>query len=1092
MGYEDDLKRLRDRLDAYNESRRPELVLAAEAGTEANALLESARPADLDRITREEAQRLGTARLVVGWLSFFRYLCLPEGMDQHDLALTVLMFNDLVETTTPIPIPGLLGPDAVPGDQVGVASGLLQFAIAADDLLALEAATVLLLAAQVEEPELRARSAADLATTYAARFRLTGQPIDLDLAIEAAEPVLVALLGDDPVWVGVASGAVTMRLTRFGSTGAREDLDRAVEIGEEACHRAAPDHPLLATVLSTLSLAYQTRFEQFATEADLERAISTGEDAIAAMTAGEDMTRLYLSSLSPGYRARFERGGAVEDVDRAIELGERVLSTAVDVQWQAELLATQSAVYQARFVRNSIVADLDQAILFGERIVAVTEDEQERARHLSDLGAAYRTRFDRTGVSRDLDRAVELGAQALVVNNHRRRAAHLTNLASSLLLRFNRAGLQEDLEHAVVLGEESVALGSDFVASHANLALIYNARHRSTGAVPDLDRALELGERALELGVGLPFRRPGLLSDLAITYAGKYQANRVPDVLDRAIALSEQALAGLTDTPDQNSRAGYVANLVLFQLVRLEQEGVGITSQELHDILRHVAVTSNASPERRVSLGTLIGGLALKIGERGIAVDQLDAAIALLPSVSPRESDWGDQEHRLGKHLGLVSEAVAAHCALGDPAGAVEAAEQGRGVILAAQLDARGELGELDDELPELAAGLRKLRADLAAPRHEEQRRRSWAEYDDLLSNVRQHPGFARFGLPPRLADLSEATAGGCAVLVNAGAGRGDAIIVTADDEPIHVELPDLGTADVRAVTSALLDTTHDNSLVAALRRRRLFPELLAWLWDAIAEPVLAALPHRGPVRPRVWWMPTGLLGLLPLHAAGHPGQEGALDRVVSSYTPTLRVLAHSVARPPVHIRRQLTIAMPHTPGLPDLPGTVAETADLRTGTPPLTDRDATVAGVTEALRDATWAHFACHASADLVTPSHGGLQLFDGTLQIPRIGELVLEHAEIAYLSACSTANRGWRPADESIHLASAFQLAGFRHVVGSLWPVVDQFAADAARRFYRALPRTASTDRAAVALNLVTREVRAQHPEHPDWWAALVHSGA
>ncbi|MDT3442655.1 CHAT domain-containing protein [Pseudofrankia sp. BMG5.37] len=42
-------------------------------------------------------------------------------------------------------------------------------------------------------------------------------------------------------------------------------------------------------------------------------------------------------------------------------------------------------------------------------------------------------------------------------------------------------------------------------------------------------------------------------------------------------------------------------------------------------------------------------------------------------------------------------------------------------------------------------------------------------------------------------------------------------------------------------------------------------------------------------------------------------------------------------------------------------------------------------------------------------------------------------------YLSACSTARTGPALLDEAIHLTLAFQLAGYRHVVGMLWSVSD-----------------------------------------------------
>lgn len=46
-----------------------------------------------------------------------------------------------------------------------------------------------------------------------------------------------------------------------------------------------------------------------------------------------------------------------------------------------------------------------------------------------------------------------------------------------------------------------------------------------------------------------------------------------------------------------------------------------------------------------------------------------------------------------------------------------------------------------------------------------------------------------------------------------------------------------------------------------------------------------------------------------------------------------------------------------------------------------------------------------------------------------------------LAFLAACKTGNvTTSRFQDESIHLVAAYQLAGFRHVIGSLWSVEDQ----------------------------------------------------
>jgi len=56
-----------------------------------------------------------------------------------------------------------------------------------------------------------------------------------------------------------------------------------------------------------------------------------------------------------------------------------------------------------------------------------------------------------------------------------------------------------------------------------------------------------------------------------------------------------------------------------------------------------------------------------------------------------------------------------------------------------------------------------------------------------------------------------------------------------------------------------------------------------------------------------------------------------------------------------------------------------------------------------------------------------------------------------LGYLSACSTTvNEVDALADKEIHIFSALQLAGFRHVVGTLWEVSDKHCVDVARVLY------------------------------------------
>jgi len=302
----------------------------------------------------------------------------------------------------------------------------------------------------------------------------------------------------------------------------------------------------------------------------------------------------------------------------------------------------------------------------------------------------------------------------------------------------------------------------------------------------------------------------------------------------------------------------------------------------------------------------------------------------------------------------------------------------------------------------------------------------------------------------------------------------------------------------------------------------------LEWLWDVAVEPALSELGYGGLAPadgelPRVWWVPGGLLSLLPIHAAGYHTAEDkiprtALDHVVSSYAPTIRVLSyarHRGRRPAVR-DRSLIIAMPTTPGLPGrnrLPGVTAEAELLQaclpapvrlaepdpvTGPIPGTADILTRSKVLALLPECAVAHFSCHGYSDLVDPSRSFLALHDHDTAPFTVGSLTgahLENVQLAYLSACTTAMaRAGIMREEVIHLATAFQLAGFPHVIGTLWNVNDRLALAIARDFYAGLtasPDAIHTSRAARALHHAVLRARQAFPATPSLWAAYIHAG-
>ena len=136
---------------------------------------------------------------------------------------------------------------------------------------------------------------------------------------------------------------------------------------------------------------------------------------------------------------------------------------------------------------------------------------------------------------------------------------------------------------------------------------------------------------------------------------------------------------------------------------------------------------------------------------------------------------------------------------------------------------------------------------------------------------------------------------------------RCDALIVTQDGVQV-TELPDLTSEEVARRAAAFLRVLQGGASAApglsfteALKARarslaerdEVLRSTTEWLWDAIADPVLSALcaGQATPAEPslRLWWCPTGLLTLLPLHGAGyHQARDGrtVLDRVSPPIPP--------------------------------------------------------------------------------------------------------------------------------------------------------------------------------------------------------------
>jgi CHAT domain-containing protein len=234
--------------------------------------------------------------------------------------------------------------------------------------------------------------------------------------------------------------------------------------------------------------------------------------------------------------------------------------------------------------------------------------------------------------------------------------------------------------------------------------------------------------------------------------------------------------------------------------------------------------------------------------------------------------------------------------------------------------------------------------------------------------------------------------------------------------------------------------------------------------------------------------------------------------RTISSYTPSIKALAYSRERlrsNDIYGENVLLATMTTTPGLPTLSGVEVEKKAILKILPAHFKSEVhdhpSAYRIIQSLKQCSIAHFACHGLSDYTNPSKSGLVfqkrvgfgcIVQDAMSVHDVIELKLERARIAYLSACSTAENGAaRLRDEVIHVVSGFQVAGFAHVVGCLWPSADAVCVEVAGGFYKALfegdAKIEDKD-IALALHQAVSAARDGEWDQPLKWAQFVHYGA
>ncbi len=973
----------------------------------------------------------------------------------------------------------------------------------------------------------------NLAGALRARFDRTGDLALLDEALRTMRDVVVAAAesGDDHLPDYRANLGIHLAL-RYENTGDLAALDESIAVLRSAVAGTPDGNPDRAQRLSDLGSALMFRYERLGDASALDEAITRIGAGVDATARNHHARPERLSNLGGALTARFKRVREISDLDEAITAHKQAVANATGGPDRSMCLSNLGVALSTRFDHTGDEPTLDRAVDAYRRAVEAVPDGHPRAQdYLSNLSNVLLKRYEQTGELAALDAAVTAAGRAVEASpaGHPDRAMRLTQLGLALLRRHERSPRSGGLDEAVEVARQALAATpSDHPRRARRLSNLGNAlvtRYLRTLDVQSLDDATQAYRDAVTV---IPGGRPdpGHLSNLSRVLQVRSLFRGEHDALVEAAAIGRRAAAA---TRDGQPDAGVLINAghaLRAWYARSQDRSV---LDEALAAFAEAAALPTASTATRVSAAAAYGRLALSAGNAAAADEQLGRAVALLPLVAARHLARGDIEYWLGHFAGLAADAAAAAIEAGRPERALTLLELGRGILVTQAIESRTDLTELRTAAPDLAARFQWLCGELdadnvppdtdgAAPdasRSADQRRKLAAELDELLRRIRDLPGQERFLLPPTVEQLAAEAVDGPVVFVNPSRYRCDALILTPEGVRV-VPLPGIGGDINRRPYDFLgaLRVANDPaaSMADRVRAERLMGQTLGWLWDTVAEPVLTALgrtgaPPPGEPLPRMWWAPGGILNLLPLHAAGHHNHEGTartvMDRVVSSYTPTVRALRYARSRLDAAGRdeRVLVVAMPQTRGAADLPGAERE-AELLTGRFPrarvLAGPRATRDTIMRELAGNAVAHFACHAQGDPANPAASRLLVHDhaeNPLTVLDVSRLRLPYARLAFLSACTTARPTQELADEAVHIASAFQLAGYAHVVGTLWPIDDSTAVSVADGVYQALARPGTgidVSRAAPALHAATRQLRDLRRETPSRWAGYVHAGA
>ena len=950
----------------------------------------------------------------------------------------------------------------------------------------------------------RAEKLYGLCMAYSERYTKSSAIEDLEAAVQMAQNAVNATPEGHADLACRVRELGSLYGSRYQITGSRGDLEIAFQQFHEAIEKQSDLSERLC-YLNDLAYLHQDEYDNTGSMASLEQAINLFKETLDVSESHPEYPN-WLYCLARAYQRKYYKTGTIESLDLCVKLGHASLDkTPREDSDRALRLCALATSYEQRFMRLGAMADLNKSIELSEEAyeqLAGNDEHNLRDGIIHGLVRLQTERSEKTRSKTDRDLLLQRVKDSLdrTPEDHPSRPSLLATMAQAHYDRFLKVKDLVDCEQSIKFRSEALEKTLEDSTELANqlqqLSNAYSAKFEVTGCSTDLQQAIELSHKALDKVPENHQRRAYHLGNLADLYFSNSADNM--SYLINAIKLYQQALVVfeqlLDDDPDQ---CWILHKLAKAHWARYVIEKAPTDLQQSIQLFHRLFNFPRVNMMHRLFAGRSLLGIYAMTNDWSEAYEAASRTLPLVSLLTPRFLQTSDKQDLLKAFPHLGSDAAAVALMAGkEPIEAIRLLELGRGIIAGSQYDMRRDVSELHQQHPQMAQEYIELRDQLEfqvdeaqfdqlstphSMKEGNQRYTVSQQLEEKINAIRRMPGFEQFLSAPSRNELSTASQMGPIVIINASRYRCDALIIH-NSECRALPLPRLQIADICAVE----DTFSGPELNT---------ELLELLWDTIAEPVLENLGFTqrptGDLWPRLWWIPTGPLVKFPIHAAGYHGDglNTVMDRVASSYNTSVKALIQSrAAQNQLNItmgpEAAVLVSMANTPGQTYLPYVSHEIGILdgicKSMRLEVTKPPTLVSDVLSALKNCKIFHFAGHGRSHHWDSMKSALLLSDDELTVASLFEINLHHRKpfLAYLSACGTGQiNDDRLPNEAIHLTAACQLAGFQHVIGTLWSVNDEASVEMANLVYKWLASRGLSDQSvSEGLHHASRELRSQ----------------